>query len=492
MDQAELTPALERVAASVVETHRKRQQVEEELEAASAAVASLDAQSSSLEASVADLRRELEQALLVRAEEDAALKKLAHERHAAVEQLAAIALEIETFLSDKNRSANEIAAHTDAVRTKLRGVEVEVAAAKTALAAFYGDAKALRERLASVRQSADAVEGQLGDIQSKAHDLDGAVDGMAAKVSGIADALGHAERDRQHIVSASNELRAVTSVLETRRAQVKTADEAIEKLLSEKEKQTTSLAVQMERLSQLASSGRQQGQPTPTATEPTPMAEARFTPNGKHEFSHTVELIGVLVPLGFFGHDEASEALEILKTNDVDKFVRSLWSRAMGGPLPGPYRLILGSALSESGDHKGAMTFFNKALEGKHADPFLTYLVAVALLRMKRYVDVLRVAQGLGRTKDGRVLSRNVEALHLWGTGRHGEAEEKLAEALTVPSHSRLHHHETMYNLARLAEGRGDARTAALWYEKLASEDASYRDVAVHMDSLKTAEAHSL
>jgi tetratricopeptide (TPR) repeat protein len=377
------------------------------------------------------------------------------------------------------------------VRTSLRGLEVEVAAAKTALAAFHGDSKALRERLASIRQSADAVDVQLGDVQSKAHDLDGAVDGMAAKVCAIADTLTHAERDRQHIVSASNELSSVASVLEARRAQVKTADEAIEKLLKEKEKQTTSLVEQMERLSQAAPAAPVQTPIPSVPAQPTPVAEARFTPNGEHKFSHTVELIGVLVPLGFIGHDEASAALEILKTSDVDKFVRSLWSRAMGGPLPGPYRLILGSALGESGDHKGAMTFFNKALEGKHADPFLTYLVAVALLRMKRYVDVLRIAQGLGRTKNGRVLSYNVEGLHLAGSGRLDEAEKKLAEALTVPGHSRLHHHETMYNLARLAEGRGDARTAALWYEKLASEDASYRDVALHMDSLKT-EVHSV
>ncbi|HEV2879452.1 MAG TPA: hypothetical protein VGW96_07670, partial [Candidatus Eremiobacteraceae bacterium] len=386
MDQAELTPALERVAASVVETHRKRQQVEEELKTATAAVASLHAQSSSLEASVGDLRRELEQALRVRAEEDTTLTKLAQQRNAAVEQLAAVAREVETFLADKNRSASEIATQSDAVRTSLRGLEVEVAAAKTALAAFHGDSKALRERLASIRQSADAVDVQLGDVQSKAHDLDGAVDGMAAKVCAIADTLTHAERDRQHIVSASNELSSVTSVLEARRAQVKTADEAIEKLLKEKEKQTTSLVEQMERLSQAAPAAPVQTPIPSVPAQPAPVAEARFTPNGEHKFSHTVELIGVLVPLGFIGHDEASAALEILKTSDVDKFVRSLWSRAMGGPLPGPYRLILGSALGESGDHKGAMTFFSKALEGKHVDPFLTYLVAVALLRMKRYV----------------------------------------------------------------------------------------------------------
>lgn len=488
MDQAELTPALERVAASVVETHRKRQQVEEELKTAAAAVASLHSQSSSLEASVVDLRRELEQALRVRAQEDAALTKLAQERHTAVEQLAAITREVETFLADKNRTAAQIGTQADATRASLRGIEIEVAAAKTALAAFHTDAKALRERLASVRQTADAVEAQLSEVQSKARDLDGATDGMAAKISAITDGLNHAERDRMQIVSAANELRSVSSALETRRAQVKAADDQIEKLLGDKEKQTAALEQQMQRLSQIAPGS---GEMQKIAAAPQPaVQEARFAPNGEHKFSHTVETIGILIPLGFIGHDEASVALELLRAGDVDKFVRTLWSKAMGGPLPGPYRLIIGSALAESGDHKGAMTFFSKALEGKHVDPFLTYLVAVALLRMKRYVDVLRIAQGLARAKNGKVLSYNVEALHLWASGRLDEAEKKLIEALTVPGHSRLHQHETMYNLARLAENRGETRAAALWYEKLASSDATYRDVALHMDSLKT-EVHS-
>jgi tetratricopeptide (TPR) repeat protein len=192
------------------------------------------------------------------------------------------------------------------------------------------------------------------------------------------------------------------------------------------------------------------------------------------------------VPLGFISHDEASVALELLRAGDVDKFVRTHWSKAMGGPLPSPYRLIVGSALNESGDHNGAMTFFTKALEGKHVDPFLSYLVAVALLRMKRYVDVLRIAQALGRAKNGKVLSYNVEALHLWASGRMDEAEKKLTDALSIPWHARLHQHETMYNLARLAENRGEARAAALWYEKLAASDATHRAVALHMDSLKT------
>ncbi len=484
MDQTELTPALERVAASVVETHRKRQQVEEDLKAAAAAVASLHAQSSSLEASVLDLRRELEQALALKAQEDAALAELAAKRKAAVEQLAAIARDAETFLADKDRASAEIAAQTEAVRSKIHGVEGDVAAVKTALVAFAQDAETLRDRIGAVRQSADAAVNQLGEIQSKARDLDGAVDGMAAKVCAIADELDHAERDRQKIVSPSDELRRVSAALEVRRAEAQSAAAEMDRLLASKELQTATLAQQIERLSELTEAA---SPPTDVTAPATRAVKQQPTHNGSRpRFDHSVALIGHLGSLGFVGADEAAAALDILADEDVDRFVRSLWSRAMGGPQPGPYRLIIGSALAESGDHKGAMTFFNKALEGRNVDPFLTYLVAVALLRMKRYVDVLRIAQTMSRVRNGKMLARNIEALQLADSGRLDEAEKKFAEAVSISGHPRLHHNETMYNLAHLAQARGDTDTAVMWFEKVVAADPSYRDVAVHIESLRT------
>ncbi len=484
MDQTELTPALERVAASVVETHRKRQQVEEELKAAAAAVASLHAQSSSLEASVLELRRELEQALQLKAQEDSALAELTSKRKAAIEQLATIARDAETFLAEKDRAAAETAAQAEAVREQLHSVEGEVAAVKTAIGTFAQDSAALRDRVAGIRTSAQAAEEQIGEVQSKARELDAAVDGMAAKVCAIADGLDHADRDRQKVAAASDELRGVSAALEVRRAEAQSAAAEMERLLALKELQTAGLARQIERLSRLAESAPQTAASATTSGAPTIAAVS--SPVQHARFEQSVETINLLASLGFVGNDEAASVLGILAEDDVDKFVRSLWSRAMGGPQPGPYRLIIGSVLTESGDSKGAMTFFTKALEGRSIDPFLTYLVAVWLLRMKRYVDALRIAQAMGHARNARMLARNIEALQLSGSGRLDEAEKKFAEALTVPGQPRLHHNETMYNLARLAQLRGDADSAAMWYSKLAAADPLYRDVALHMDSLQT------
>jgi hypothetical protein len=102
---------------------------------------------------------------------------------------------------------------------------------------------------------------------------------------------------------------------------------------------------------------------------------------------------------------------------------------------------------------------------------------------MKRYVDVLHLAQALHKTKHGKVLARNVEALHLAASTRLAEAEGKLVEALAVPGQPRSHYSETMYNLALLARERGAADTAASWLEKIATSDPGYRDLTPHMGS---------
>jgi uncharacterized phage infection (PIP) family protein YhgE len=585
MEEAELTPALERVAASVVETHRKRQQVDDELKAAAAVIASLHAQSSSLEASVTDLRSELESALKAKSQEDAAVVQLAARRQAALDQMTSIDRDIATFLADKDRSAAEITSQIEGSRTKLASVRQELTSVKDGLASLERDTTGVRDRLNQVRKSTDDANAQLNETQSKAKELDGAVDVMAARVCAVTEELDHVEKSKQRVVSSGDELRAVSAALEVHRREALAAAEQMRKLLADREHQTSSLAQQLERIAQLSGdtdAGKSAAPPAtnasttipmaaptaapatvvapaPTAAPATvvapapaaapaavvapaptaapaatvapapaaapaavvapapahasppdavrsepvavtgnPAASAAVAPDsvrangsptngaaGAQRFENTLVLLELLASVGFIAAPEAQSAAELLRLGDVDKLVRSMWSRAMGGPAPGFYRLVIGSALSESNDPKGAMTFFNKALEGRQVDPFATYLVAVALLRMKRYVDVLNIAQALGRSKTGKALARNVEALHLQGTGRLDDAEKKFGEALGLAGHPRLHYNETMYNLGRLAESRGDARTAYMWYEKLASGDPSYRDIGLHMDTLR-------
>ena len=494
MDQTELTPALERVAASVVETHRKRQQVEEELKAAAAAVASLHSQSSALEASIVALRGELEQAVALKSQDDATLQELADKQRSAIERLATVARDVETALADQHRVAASIASQTEAAWTQVRAVQGEVATVKTSLSTLSGDASSLKTRLGELVKAADGVSGQVTEIESKARELDTAVDGIAAKVCVVADRLEKADRQRQAITETSEELKKTSAALEARRADVQDANRETDALLEARALQTSSLSREIERLAQLnlataPSTATQNSATTPQAPSDANRAyeahrEAMAARPDGHvtTLTQTKELVQLLATLTFMSRDEGGMTLDLIAENDVDKVVRSLWSRAMGGPHPTPYRLIIGSALAESGDHKGAVTFFNKALEGRNVDPMMTYLVALALLRMRRYVDVLRLAQALSKTKNGKALGRNIEGLHLAASGRMQEAEAKLAEALTLPAQPRMHYSESMYNLAQLAKARGADDVAVTWLERLAVSDPGYRDPAAHME----------
>jgi tetratricopeptide (TPR) repeat protein len=482
VDDTQLTPALERVAASVAETQRKRQQVEEDLKAAASAVASLHEQSSSLEQSVLSLRQQLEATLRAKSAEDGALAELVSKRRSAIDQLDTIARDIEAFISDKEKAAAEIASHEQAARRKIDEVGTEIAAVKQGLVGLGADTGVLRDKFAEIRKAAEAAQAQLADVESKARELDTAADGMAARVCGIAEGLESAQRERNGISTTADELRAVGAALVARRKEAHDAATELDQLLASREQERAALAQAIEKI------------PTPPNGEsstiepgvPAPDIVFATRVNEPVKYNETVALLSLLTYLGFVDAAEATAAAEVLHAGDVDRLVRSMWSRAMGGPVPGFYCLIIGSALSESGDVKVAMTFFNKALESKHVDPFATYLVAIALLRLKRYVDVLRIAQVLGRAKNGKVLGKNIEALHMAASGRADEAEKKLTEALSVIGHPKLHYNETMYNLACLAQRRGDARTAVTWFERLAAGDPSYRDISTHMDSLRT------
>ena len=489
MDQTELTPALERVAASVVETHRKRQQLEDELKAAAAAVASLHSQSSSLEASIVGLRDELENAVRLKAREDAALQSLADKQRAAIDQLAAVSRDVETALAEQQRAASAVAAEADDARTHIRAVQSDVASVKTSLGSLTSETASLRKRLADVVASAESVTGQITEIESKATELNSAVDSVAARICVIADGIDKADRERQGVGAQADGLRAASASLEARRAEVQATQRDTEALLAEHARQTQALSQQIERLSKLTLADQ------PPHEQPSPVRDS----NGAYEahrdekilahahapakLGHTQEMVDVLVALNALSSEEAGVVCDLLADQDVDKVVRSLWSRAMGGPHPAPYRMIIGSALAESGDHKGAVTFFNKALEGRSVDPMLTYLVALSLLRMKRYVDVLRLGQALHKTKHGKLLARNIEGLHLAASGHVPEAEMKLSEALGMTGQPRSHYSETMYNLAQLARERGASDIAASWLEKIAMSDPGYRDIATHMES---------
>jgi predicted nucleic acid-binding Zn-ribbon protein len=480
----ELSPALERVAASVVETNRRRKQLEEELAAATAAVAALQHQSTSLELSMSELREQLEEALVARAHEDAALEQLTAERSKVLDRSDALRAQIEAALAEKTEAENALQTQIQAARRTLGSVESDIREVKTRFATVTDETARVQEALALVRQSADSAQAALADVSSKARDLDAATDGMAARVCRIAESIDQVERSHTQMAAASESLAKLSSKLEARKLEAESAADALLALSKDRQKSAAKISEHLAKLDELcvSSANGSNGSRDPAAAkpEPAPRAEPPRAPSPVR-YEGTLATLTLLTSQSLLTGAEAQNAAELLAEGGVDKLVRSWWSRAMAGPAPGYYRLIIGEALAEANDAKGALTFFNRAMEGKPVDPFITYLVALALLRMKRYVDVLRIAQSLGRTKHGKALALNIEALHQSGGRRYDEAEAKLTQALATPGLAKLHYNETLYNLAALAAERGDVRAAAAWHEKLHTLDPAYRDVANHM-----------
>lgn len=504
MENTELTPALERVAASVVETTRRRKQLEDELAAASAAVASLQHQSTSLESSIAELRDELEDALVARAHEDAALEQLSTERSKVIDLSDALRTEIEVALAEKSDTQTQLQGLIQAARKSLAGVESDIRDIKARTGKITADAAGVHETVTAVRQSVEAAQTALAEVSSKTRELDTATDDMAARVCRIAESIDHVERSNKQIAGASDGLTKLSAKLEARKADAESAAQALLALSKDRQESAAKIAEQLAKLEELcaaeasaangtpkarpsssspepASQSEKPAEPAPQSAEPVQPPQPAKTATSTH-YEETLATLQLLAGQGLIANLEATSASELLQEGGVDKLVRAWWSRAMAGPAPGYYRLVIGEALAEAGDAKGALTFFNRAMEGKPVDPFITYLVARALLRMKRYVDVLRIAQALGRSKHGKTLALNIEALHQSG-GRHfDEAEAKLTQALATPGLAKLHYNETLYNLATVAAEKGDARAAAAWYEKLYSLDPAYRGIANHIE----------
>lgn len=532
MMDTELTPALERVAASVIETQRRRQQLEEELAAATAAIAALTKESESLESSVLTLRRELQTTLEKKAQEDAALEQLTVKRTHVVEQIDALVNDIRNYIADRDRATNALAAHMQQSNATVQAVAEEVKAVKVSFASVSSEVAILRTKVEEIRKTLDATESLITDIGTKAKDLDAASDSMAARVCRIAEAVEGAEKNKQQISGAGDQLNAIIATLQERKKQAEHAADEVSRIAREREQSAAVLEEQLKKIDELCSASQispasstpavsgstpssaapaSTGASAPATTAPPPAATNAETPapaptkipvsppaavvtpnapigasapqNGSPvHFVATMRLLDFLAAQELISLAESQQAVQMLREGGVDKLVRSWWSRAMASISPGYYRLVLGEALVESGDPKGALTFFNRALENQKLDPFIGYLVALALLDMKRYVDVLKIAQGLGKSKHGKVLSCNVEALHLAASRHFEEAEAKLAQALTTQGQTKLHYNETLYNLARLAETKGDARAAGAWFEKLYGIDPTYRDIALHIE----------
>src|ERR1700694_4653186 len=521
MDQdINLAPALERVTASVAETQRRSLDLERDLSEAQHIVAALHNQSSALEMSLVDLQRQLDATLKAKAQEDAALADIARQKEAALRDLAALRASVDGLLTERGRAAEVVSAAVNETGGKVESVRSNIESTSKAAAAMAGEVKHLRDRVAGVREAADVAERQLADVQQKSAAVNDAVALLRSDADQIASGLAEIGKSKQVADAAGEQLATIMTSLQKQRGEAEKAADSMRKVIESRRHQTEAISTQMQAMSKLispahsesgtvaAGNGAPASAPTPPATTQAQPATAQAKPvtapvspppaapaevngsvelsepkieSGHSTFTRTSATVKLLGAEQFIAADEAARIMALLNEGEVNKVVRSLWSRAVGGATPGVYRLIIADALNESGDFKAAMTFYNQALATRHLDPFLTYLVAVSLFTAAKSDDALKLAKLLALEKNGKVLSRNIEAIYYMRSGKYDEGERRLSEAIATPGSPPSHYNETLYNMATLQQKKGDAAASAAWFEKLRAADPDYRDTQSHM-----------
>ncbi|MBC5805965.1 MAG: hypothetical protein DLM53_07555 [Candidatus Eremiobacter antarcticus] len=530
-DKIELAPALERVTTSIAETQRRRLGIEAELTAAAAVIESLRTRSSSLEQSVHDVQRELDATLKAQTQETQALAELGKQRQRSADELAALVASIGSFVEQKESSAASMSTRLESAQADLDAVDAKVQNAQAAAEAVSREVSALRERINARRTAAEAAVRQLDDIAQGAQSLGGTLSELNDSVKVIRTSVGEAQQRKDGVTAASRDLQTLAAQLREQQSQAQQAAKQLADLAKQREGEASDLSARLSamgavvkpqpaitpeltRQSEPSLAREAAGQPAdeavravasaaprskaseaaasapvgpiPPAPQPAPTV-GRQSPAGSKPvpLPRTAQTVKLLCSQQYILDAERATILDMLDANDADKFVRPLWLRAKNGNTPAVYYLIIGDALTESGDVKMGMSFYNQAISARNADPFIIYLVALALMALDRHDEALRLGKTLSRDKNGKLLARNLESIHLQHLGKLAEAQAKLTEALSMPAQWRLERYETLYNMGRLQELKGDAAAAVDSYEKLRAANAAYRDVGQHIQDLQ-------
>lgn len=515
---SDLAPALERVTASVAETQRRRLQLERELGEAQSVIATLKSQSGELASSLRELRAQLDSTMRTRAEQDKVLVDLSTQKEAALKDLDALRSAIQNARTERERIKEAVSTAFSDVKLRLEALQSNLLSTGKAAAAMAGEVGNLRDRVAALRESTDHADRQLAEVQHKTAAVNDAVDLLGADATQLSSALDDINKRKQAADATGTRLEELVETLESHRTSAERAADSMRQVIADHRRHTEALSAQIEAISRLvdadavapaapaAEESSATSAPPPVITPSPASVNGASTPapgpasGGSgvvaqpgagglpaNPFPRTHATVKLLASEQFISLEEESRILRLLESGEVNKVVRSLWSRAVGGATPGVYRLIIADALNESGDFKAAMTFYNQALATRQLDPFLIYLAATSLFTAAKSEDALKLAKLLARDKAGKTLSRNIEAIYYLRSGKLDEAERRLAEALAAPGSVPAHYRETLYNMATLQARKGDTAASMSYYEKLQASSPGYRDVPERVAALQPA-----
>jgi tetratricopeptide (TPR) repeat protein len=471
---------LESVTKSVAETDRRRALVEEELDQAQSVVASLKAHSVSLRDSVLDLQRQLDATKKDKAEEDAALRQVVEKRRRAIDDLQSLTTLVDELRVASERQAAAIGVNLDSARSQLDTAEASVAKATSEAGLVEGTLGRLRENIAGARGHADALERQLSTVEETTASVTTVANETHGHLEEARAAMDIAIGRKRETDAACKALESIGVTLHEKTREAIAAMNAMDTLVVEQKRQTAELADRVAAVDKLV--GRTEHANGSAQSEVT---KPPRTGQSDDRFADAARAVALLACEQLIPADEAERIVTALRSGAGEAVLRQTWAHTVGSPTPVAHRLIFAEVLQAVGDIKAAVVYYEQAAMAKSSPPVVRYLGALAYLKMDLLERSTRVAQLLSRDRNGRLLSKIIDALRLEQTDRPDDAVHALTAAIAGRGFLKSEYDEALFQLGRLHERRRDVHAALACYEKVSGEGPARFDVMERIRSLQ-------
>jgi len=467
------------VAKTVAETDRRRALVQEKLSQAQSVVEALDAESKSLHESVLELKRDLEETARAKDHETVELGKTIGERKRAIEELKALAGAADDLRAVSESKSTAIGAHLDAARGELASLESNVATSSADAKALDEMMSRLRSTVAEARRQADALESQLASAGATTRSAVDAAADIQSRIDAARRSLDIASGRKKETDETCEALGAITDALRSKTSDAVTAVKAIDDLMVEHTRQSSTLATRLAAVAKLV--GQPDRQNGSSAAEPSTNGSHAVEPTSR--FSEPLRTIALLALERLITREEADRIASALQAEDGERALREAWALTSGAVMPSAHRLVFGEVLRAMGDVKAAIIYYEQAASAKNAAPVIRYLASLAYLHMDLLDRSAYVAQLLSRDRGGKLLSRVLEALRAEQTGNADVAAQSLSEAASMRGFPKWEYDETYFQLGGMYERRNNIDAEVAAYEKV-SASAPYADIVERVRAL--------
>lgn len=473
------------VAKTVAETDRRRALVEEKLSQAQSVVEALNAESKSLQESVLELKRDLEETARAKDAESAALAKAAEERRKAIEELRALTSAADELRSASDRKSATIGAELDAARNELTALESTVGKARSDAVSLDEMVGKLRQTVAEAKRQAEALDAQLTTVgKATKSAVEGASD-IERRIEEARASLDGAAARKKETDETCAALASITSGLRQKTTDAVLAIKAMDDLMTEQNRQSSMLAKRLAAVADLVGKGETGGNGS--------TGGRNGSSNGKHaakeapgqgKFADALRSIAILEFQRQLSQDDAAGIRAALEAGDGERALRETWTLTTAGAMSSAHRLVFGEVLRQMGDVKAGIVYLEQAASAKNAPPVVRYLAGIAYLKMDLLDRSAYVAQILSRDRGGRLLARIIEGLRSELAGDAEAGVRSLTEATGMRGFPKWEYDEAHFQLGGLYERRNEIDAAIAAYEQVGSTSAPYADVVEHVRAL--------